>query len=73
MGSDKDLQKILRALTEQGWAWKETKKGYLVYPPDRTQTMVAIRRQPTDKGLKESLADLRLRGFIWPWPTEEGQ
>jgi hypothetical protein len=53
---------------EQGWRVDETTKGFMFYPADRSKRPIAARRQPSDKGLIETLADLRAAGFIWPWP-----
>lgn len=67
MGSSRDINKVVKAAEQQGWRVEESTKGYKFFPADRTKRPIAARRQPTDKGLIETLADLKAAGLIWPW------
>ena len=63
-----DADEIIRAGEEQGWRRQETTHGYMIYPPDRTQSGVLFHRQPTEQALKKTLSQMRQRGLVWPPP-----
>lgn len=64
MPMDKQWKKLLRDLGEQGWTVKPTKKGYMLYPRDKTMNPVAIHKTPSDRrSWANTIADLRRSGF----------
>lgn len=64
---------VFDAAIAQGWTWKPTKKGVLLYPPDKSKPPVGthgIKQNGTQsnnnsdwRGLKRFLADMRNSGF----------
>jgi hypothetical protein len=66
MGLDKEVQKIVREAERQGFRIKPTKKGWMIYGRREGQGCVVLHRTPSDqRGLKNSIADLRRLGFRW--------
>lgn len=61
---DKRVKSLIKALEGQGWRCKESRKGFMCYPPDVNQTPVAIHKTPSDsRWYKNTLSQLRRRGF----------
>lgn len=61
---NKELKKLLRELKSCGWEIKETKKGYLLFPPDKKAGAVAIHKTPSDRrAWANMLSELRRHGF----------
>lgn len=65
--------KVLKAAGEQGWRVESTKKGFRLLPPDPSKSAVAIHRTPSDhRAMKNTIAQMRRSGFVWPWPPPKG-
>lgn len=63
---NKDLKKIAKALKEQGFEVEVTKRGHMIVLRDGRQ-VATFSGTPSDwRSLKNSLADARRAGFIWP-------
>lgn len=64
MPINKDVRDLIRQV--QGWAgWRveETKKGWMVYPADKSQSPIAIHGTPSDhRAWKNILGRLRRAG-----------
>lgn len=68
MGHSKDPMKILRSeLLRQGFKIKDSTKGYLVFPPNREFSPVAVHKTPASnkRSFENLIAELRRRGFDW--------
>jgi len=67
-----DLRDIEQAAEEQGWRIGRTSKGHhVLYAPDVGKGFVVFSGTPGDrKAIHHSLAQLKRRGFIWPWPPK---
>lgn len=65
---NKDTNKILKALKEQGWRVERTKKNhYMAYPPDKRLGPVDLGSTPSDRrSMLNALSLLKKRGFRWP-------
>ncbi len=63
----KDLEKAAR---EQGWRVTRTTKGHWQFwPPDRRIPPATFAGTPSDwRAIRNLIADLRRKGFVWPWP-----
>lgn len=63
----KIFPKCLRAeLENQGFAIRETKKGFFAIAPDSSKGMVLIHNTESDRRAeKNTLARLRRAGFVW--------
>jgi len=63
----KDLEKAAR---EQGWRVTRTTKGHWrFWPPDRQTPPSTFPGTPCDwRAIRNLIADLRRKGFMWPWP-----
>lgn len=63
--ADKALKALLKELQSQGFRIKESKKGYMVYPPDPAKPPVAIHHTPSDhRAWANMITQLRRCGFI---------
>jgi hypothetical protein len=64
MAKNKDLQKLIdQARTWAGWRVSETKKGWFIYPPDKSLPPVAVHNTPSDhRALANTVARLRRYG-----------
>lgn len=61
---DRGLRTLLKELERQGGRVKETKKGFMVYPPDPKASPVAIHKTPSDhRAWNNMRAELRRSGF----------
>jgi hypothetical protein len=66
MGLEKEVRKIVREAERQGFRVRPTKKGWIIYGRHEGQGCVVLHRTPSDqRGLKNSIADLRRLGFRW--------
>jgi hypothetical protein len=62
-----DLATVIAEATKQGWRVEQTKAGYMLYPPDRTLSPVAVHRTPSDRrAIRNFRAEMTKRGFRWP-------
>lgn len=62
----KDLRKIAKALTKQGFDVEVTRKGHLIVSRDG-RAVAVFSGTPSDwRSMKNSLADARRAGFRWP-------
>lgn len=63
-----DMRDIERAARDQGWRIERTSAGHLKFlHPDPAQGTVIASGTPGDqRAIKNLLAQLRRRGFIWP-------
>lgn len=69
-----EWEKVLAAAKAQGWTRRDTKKGFFLVPPDPTKPLVQIHRTPSDhRALKNTLAQMRRSGLVWPWPPKGGK
>lgn len=60
----KELRKLLDKLEQQGARVEQTKKGLMVYPPDKTKSAVMIHRTPSDRrSWANMISELRRAGF----------
>lgn len=67
-----DWEEIQGAALEQGWRVEKIKKGVRLVPPDPSKPMVVIHRTPSDhRALKNTIAQMRRSGFVWPWPPRK--
>ncbi|WP_084634888.1 hypothetical protein [Propionicicella superfundia] len=59
-----DLKKLFRSLEAQGARIETAKKGWLIYPPDRSRSIVSIHKTPSDRrSWANMVAELRRSGF----------
>lgn len=60
----KDLRKLLRQLTSQGWRCEQAGGGHLkLFPPDKSKPMVTLPISPGDhRSWKNTVATLRRSG-----------
>lgn len=64
MPMKKEWKKLLRTLEAEGWTMKPTKKGYMLYPPDKTKDPVTVHKTYSDRrAWANTIADLRRSGF----------
>lgn len=64
MPLNKQFRDLLKELESQGASIKRTKKGYMIYPPDRGKRAVMIHLTPSDRrSWKNMIAELRRSGF----------
>lgn len=70
-----DIAKIVKAARQQGWDVDQTKKGHWRFvPPDPTKSQVIHSGTSGDvRSIHHTLANLRQRDFIWPWPPAKGR
>jgi len=66
---------IKKAALQQGWRVEPTKGGHWSFlSPDKTQSPVVASGTPSDRrSMNNLLAQLKQRGFIWPWPPTKGR
>lgn len=58
------IRRIIRAARSAGWRIQTTRAGWLLLPPDRSLTPVAIHRTPSDYRAHRNIrAQLRQRGL----------
>ena len=63
----KQVQKLFPELERQGFRIKETKSGWIIYPPDKSKATIGTHRTPSDhKAWINFQADLKRAGFITP-------
>lgn len=66
MSTASDWKKVRKEAQEQGWTVRETKSGYQLFPPDRTQKPISIHRTPSDhRALENTITRMRRAGFLW--------
>lgn len=64
---NRELRRIFAELTEQGFRTTETKKGWIVYPPDPSRGVVVAHSTPSDhRAIKNFVGDLKRAGFEPP-------
>lgn len=60
----KSIKSLLEKLETAGWTKKTTKSGWIVYPPDKSFSGVAIHKTPSDhRAWKNLMSELKKRGF----------
>lgn len=61
---DKRIKQLVRqASTWPGWRVQETRAGWMLYPPDRSQSGVLVHRTPSDRrAWQNTVGELRKRG-----------
>ncbi len=64
MASKKEVRRLIKAAEKwPGWRVEKTKKGWMLYPPDKAQSGVLIHATPSDhRAWQNDLARLRKRG-----------
>lgn len=64
MADKKALKRLIDAATHwPGWRIEETKSGWMLYPPDKSQSGVLIHKTPSDRrAWANMIALLRKRG-----------
>lgn len=62
--ADKRVNELIRQVEGwPGWRVVETRKGYMLYPPDKSLSGVLVHRSPSDtRWLKNVTSELRKRG-----------
>lgn len=61
------VERFLKLCKEQGARIEETKKGVMIYPPDRSKSPVLVHRTNSDPRAKENTRQtLRRSGFDIP-------
>jgi hypothetical protein len=61
-----DLAEVIAEATQQGWRVEQTKGGFMLYPPDRMLSPVAVHRTPSDqRAIRNFRAEMTKRGFRW--------
>lgn len=64
---NKDFKKLLKEAERQGWRVEEGGKNYVLWPPDRTQSMVTVAKTASDvRALQNTIGRMKQRGFSWP-------
>lgn len=60
----REIDQLIRdAQTWQGWRVVEAKKGWMLYPPDKSLSGVMVHRTPSDwRAWKNLRSELRRRG-----------
>lgn len=65
----KEYKEIIRELERQGWRLVRGTRHWKAFPPDKKKPMVTIPGTPSDyRSIKNTIAQLRRSGFIWPPP-----
>ena len=61
---DKATKQLIEAIASwEGWRIEEIKSGWMVYPPDKTQSPVTIHKTPSDhRAIRNTKSLLRKRG-----------
>jgi len=63
----KDFDELMTELRRQGWKLVQTGNGHWkATPPDPTKTLVHFAISGEPRAIKNTISDLRKRGFIWP-------
>lgn len=61
---DKALKKLFTELERQGGEIRETRKGWMIYPPDEDADLVLIHGTPSDRrAWANMISQLRRSGF----------
>lgn len=60
----RSAQELLKIAERQGWRIQRTKKGWMCYPPDRSEAPVMIHGTASDnRWYKNAVAQLRRSGL----------
>lgn len=61
---DKEVGKLIRGAKKwPGWRIEETRKGWMLYPPDKALGQVLVHKSPSDRrAWANILSQLRQRG-----------
>jgi len=66
-----DIQRIVKALTEQGWEIDGSGRHYKAYPPVKSEPFIVFPKTPSDsRAIKNILSRLKKSGFMWPWNSQ---
>lgn len=61
--NSKEVKRLVAEAPSWGWRVQETKKGWMLFPPDKSLSGVTVHKTPSDgRSWKNTLADLRKRG-----------
>lgn len=61
----KSVKKLIKLAESQGWDVKQTKKGWMFYPPDKSKQLVLIHNTESDKNaLPNTIARLKRSGLV---------
>ena len=63
---DKEMRKIAKALTEQGFDVKITKRGQLIVTLDGELIATFSGTSSDWRGIRNGLAHAKRAGFVWP-------
>ncbi len=64
-----ELRRVRKAAAAQGWRVVEVANGWMLYPPDATESGVLIHKTESDqRAIRNTIARMRQRGFSWPPP-----
>lgn len=63
---DKEMRKIAKALTEQGFDVKITKRGHLMVTRDGELIATFSGTSSDWRGIRNGLAHAKRAGFVWP-------
>jgi len=74
MGERKHWDELADELRRQGWTVTQTGRGHLqAVPPDRSQGIVHFSHSEDHHAFKNTVRDLRRRGFQWPPPSKNDE
>ena len=64
MPDSKQIRKLIKDAEKwSGWRVEAVKKGWMLYPPDKSQSGVLIHKTPSDhRAWKNMMSELRKRG-----------
>ena len=64
-----DFKDLAAALREQGWTVEKLSSGHFrAQPPDPKKSLVHFSTGSDPRSIKNTIADLRRAGFVWPPP-----
>lgn len=74
MGIKKDFRGIVAELEEQGWEIGQISgTHYRATPPDKEKPLVHFSVSADPRAIKNTIADLRRSGFVWPPERARGE
>ena len=66
-----DVEKIVKALREQGWEVDGDRRHYRAYPMVKSEPFIVFSKTPSDqRATKNVVSRLRRSGFVWPWNAQ---
>ncbi len=63
MGVEREVRELVEEVKGWGWRVEETKKGWMLFPVDKSQSPVIVHKTPSDhRWRKNTISQLRKRG-----------